>query len=204
MYPFERFTDEAKGVLTLAQEEAQRSRLAYIGTEHLVIGLARQESLGGRALLSLGQTVDGLRKAVEEVLGKNEARVVQQIIPTSRVKTVIEMSFDEARRQSSPYVGTHHLLVAILLEGEGLGASVLASGGVTVDRVRAEVERIKGSGMSEHVAEPGVRLRHRQRHLEIPDPQGRAIEVDVVFPLDYSDEECQAVIDRVKSAFRAG
>ena len=204
MYPFERFTDEAKGVLSLAQEEAQRSRLAYIGTEHLVIGLICQESLGGRALLGLGQTVDGLRKAVHEVLGKSEARAVQQIIPTSRVKTVIEMSFDEARHQASPHVGTDHILVAILLEGEGLGASVLAERGVTVGRVRAEVERLQAAGITEHVGDAGLRVRRKQRHLEVADPQGRAIEVDVAFPPEYSDDECEALIDRVKGVFRAG
>lgn len=202
MYPFERFTDEAKGVLTLAQEEAERSRLSYIGTEHLVIGLIRQEGLGGRALLSLDQSLDGLREAIQEVLGKHEARVVQSIIPTSRVKTVIEMAFDEARRQASPYVGTDHLLLAILLEGEGLGASVLATRGVTVDKVRVAVDRLQASGMIEHVVEPRIRMHRKQRHFEFADPRGQTIEVDVVFPLEYSEEEGQAVVDRIKGVFR--
>jgi ATP-dependent Clp protease ATP-binding subunit ClpC len=202
MYPFERFTEEAKGVLALAQEEAQRSRLSYIGTEHLVIGLIRQECLGGRALLSLGQSVDGLRKAIQEGLGKSEGRVVQSIIPTSRVKTVIEMSFDEARRQASPYVGTDHLLLAVLLEGEGLGASVLAARGVTVDNVRTELNRVQATGVTEHLAEPGIRAHRQRQHLEFADARGQTIEVDVVFPLESSPEECQAVVDRIKSVFR--
>jgi ATP-dependent Clp protease ATP-binding subunit ClpC len=204
MYPFERFTNEAKGVLTLAQEEAEVSHLAYIGTEHLVIGLIRQECLGGRALLNLSQSVDGLRKAIHEVLGKNEGRVVRQIIPTSRVKTVIEMAFDEARRQASPHVGTDHILVAILLEGDGLGASVLASRGVTVDKVRTEVDRLQQAGVTESIVEPPTRMHWKRRHLVIPDPKGQPIEVDVAFPLEYSDDECQAVIDRIKAAFRPG
>jgi ATP-dependent Clp protease ATP-binding subunit ClpC len=204
VYPFERFTNEAKGVLTLAQEEAEVSHLAYIGTEHLVIGLIRQECLGGRALLNLGQSVDGLRKAIQEVLGKNEGRVVRQIIPTSRVKTVIEMAFDEARRQASPHVGTDHILVAILLEGDGLGASVLASRGVTVDKVRTEVDRLQQAGVTESIVEPPSPIHRKRRHLVVPDPKGQPIEVDVAFPLEYSDDECQAVIDRIKAAFRAG
>jgi ATP-dependent Clp protease ATP-binding subunit ClpC len=203
MYPFERFTNEAKGVLTLAQEEAQRSDLSYIGTEHLVIGLIRQEGLGGRALLSLGQNVDGLRKAVQEGLGKSEAPAVQQIIPTSRVKTVIEMSFDEARRQASPHVGTDHLLLAILLEGEGLAASVLASKGVTVEKVRTEVDRLQAAGVREQVSRTGwVRRRHEQ--FNVADAEGRPIGVDLALPPEYSDDECQAVIDRIKGVFRAG
>lgn len=204
MYPFERFTDEAKGVLTLAQEEAQRTGLAYIGTEHLVIGLVRQEGLGGRALLSLGQSVDGLRKTMQEVVGKSEARAVQQIIPTSRVKTVIEMSFDEARRQASSHVGTDHILLAILLEGDGLGASILALRGVTLDRVRAEVDRLRAAGVAERLAEPTVLSHRKRRNLAIADADGKTIEVDLVFPTEYSDEECQAVIDRIKGLFRTG
>jgi len=202
MYPFERFTNEAKGVLALAQEEAERSRLAYIGTEHLVIGLIRQEGLGGRALLSLGQSVDGLRKTMLEVLGDSEARVVQQIIPTSRVKTIIEMSFDEARRQASSHVGTNHILLAILLEGDGLGASMLASSGVTVDKVRAEVDRLRAAGISEHVGEPPTRMHRKRRHFELADARGETIEVDLAFPPEYSEEDCQAVTDRIKAVFR--
>jgi ATP-dependent Clp protease ATP-binding subunit ClpC len=203
VYPFERFTNEAKGVLTLAQSEAEQSRLAYIGTEHLVIGLIRQDGLGGRALLNLGQSVDGLRQAVQDVIAKNEGRVVEQIIPTSRVKTVIEMAFDEARRQNSPHVGTDHLLLAILLEGDGLGASVLAARDVTVDKVRTEIGRLQETGVTEHVVDPSYRQRKRQ-HLVVPDPRGQPVDVDLAFPLEYSDAECQAVIDRIKAVIRAG
>jgi ATP-dependent Clp protease ATP-binding subunit ClpA len=203
MYPFERFTEAAKGVLMLAQKEAEQSHRSYIGTEHLVIGLILQEGLGGRALLSLGQSVDGLRKTMQEVLAENEARLVQQIIPTSRVKTVIEMSFDEARREGSPHVGTDHILLAILLEGEGLGASMLASRGVTVDKVRAEIHRLQAAGVTEHVGQTGwVRRRHEQ--FKVADAEGRPIEVDLGFPSEYSDEQSQAVVDRIKKAFRDG
>jgi len=204
VYPFERFTNEAKGVLTLAQAEAEQSRLAYIGTEHLVIGLIRQDRLGGRALLNLGQSVDGLRQAVQDVVAKSEGRVVEQIIPTSRVKTVIEMAFDEARRQNSPHVGTDHLLLAILLEGDGLGASVLAARDVTVDKVRTEIGRLQETGVIEHVVDPPYRMQRKRQHLIAPDPGGQPVEVDLAFPLEYSDAECQAVIDRIKAVIRAG
>ena len=202
MYPFERFTEAAKGVLTLAQEEAEGSHRSYIGTEHLVIGLIRQDCLRGRALLNLGQSVDGLRTTMQEVIGKSKARNAQQIIPTSQVKTVIELAFDEARRQASSHVGTDHILLAILLEGEGLGASMLALRGVTLDKVRAEIDRLQAAGgVTDQVGQTGwVRRRHEQ--FNVADAEGRSIELDVAFPSEYSDEQSQAVVDRIKNAFR--
>ena len=204
MYPFERFTNEAKGTLTLTQEEAERMHFAYIGTEHLVIGLIRQEGLGRRALLNLGQSVDGLRKAMQEVLGKSNAQVVQQIVPTSRVKTVIEMSFDEGRRQSSPHVGTDHILLAILLEGGGLGASMLAARGVTIDKVRSEFDRLHAAGIREHSGESPSRKPKVRRHFEVAGPKGEPIEIDLAFPAEYSDEECEVLTDRIKALFLSG
>jgi ATP-dependent Clp protease ATP-binding subunit ClpC len=208
VYPFERFTTEAKGVLTLAQEEAERSQHSYIGTEHLVIGLIRQDGLAARALVSLGQNTETLREAIREVADKKKEKTIQSRIPTSRVKRVIEMAFEDARRQGSSHVGTEHLLLAILMEGDGVGAQVLAERGVTVDKVRAEVDRLQAAGVKEQLAEPpgepAIGGRRHHRHFEVADAQGRAIEVDVVFPPEYSDEECQAVIDRIKSVFPPG
>jgi ATP-dependent Clp protease ATP-binding subunit ClpC len=112
MYPFERFTERAKKVLTLAQEEAERSHHSYIGTEHLLLGL------------------------------RNERIVIQQIIPTSRVKKVIEISFEEARRMGHNYVGTEHLLLGLLIEGEGIAAHVLEDLGANLEKVRNEIERL--------------------------------------------------------------
>src|SRR5207302_6580868 len=132
MYPFERFTDEAKGVLTLAQQEAERSHHSYIGTEHLVIGLSRQDGLAAKALANLGQNVEGLRQATRQILEKEGGAVVQAPIPTAEVKRVIEKAFAEARANRSPNVGTDHVLLAILIEGEGVGAKVLVERGVTL------------------------------------------------------------------------
>ena|SRR2546428_1512006 len=204
VYPFERFTNEAKGVLTLAQEEAERSHLSYIGTEHLVIGLIRQDGLAARALVSLGQNAEGLREAIREVADRKEEMTIQSLIPTSRVKRVIEMAFDDARRQGSTHVGTEHILLAILMEGDGVGAQVLAERGLTVDKVRAEVDRLQAAGVNEQMSEPASRGPRHHRHFEVADAQGRAIELDLVFPTEYSDEECQAVIDRIKSVFPPG
>ncbi|HEY6380131.1 MAG TPA: ATP-dependent Clp protease ATP-binding subunit [Candidatus Dormibacteraeota bacterium] len=151
MYPFERFTERAKKVLTLAQEEAERSHHSYIGTEHLLLGLLREgEGLAAKVLNNLGVEINKVRSTIESVLGRNERIIIQQIIPTSRVKKVIEISFEEARRMGNNYVGTEHLLLGLLIEGEGIAAHVLEDLGATLDKVRAEIERLlHESGLEE-------------------------------------------------------
>jgi ATP-dependent Clp protease ATP-binding subunit ClpC len=143
LYPFERFTERAKKVLTLAQEEAERSHHSYIGTEHLLLGLLREgEGLAAKVLNNLGVEIGKVRQTIESVLGRNERIIIQQIIPTSRVKKVIEISFEEARRMGHNYVGTEHLLLGLLIEGEGIAAHVLEDLGASLDKVRAEIERL--------------------------------------------------------------
>jgi hypothetical protein len=155
IYPFERFTERAKKVLTLAQEEAERSHHSYIGTEHLLLGLLRErEGLAAIVLNNLGVDIGIVRKTIEFVLGRDERIIIQQIIPTSRVKKVIELSFEEARRLGHDYVGTEHLLIGLLLEGEGIAAHVLQDLGATLANVRADIERLLVSAGAE---EPGPR-----------------------------------------------
>lgn len=152
MYPFERFSAPAKTVLTLAQEEAERSRHSYIGTEHLLVALIRaDEGSAAGVLRILGVTVEATRAAVEAALGRNERILIQQIIPTSGVKKVIEIAFEEARRRGRNYVGTDHILLALMIEGEGVAAHVLADIGMTIDAVRDAIER---EGKSEEAAGP--------------------------------------------------
>ncbi len=149
-YPYERFTERAKKVLTLAQEEAERSHHSYIGTEHLLLGLLREgEGLAAKVLNNLGVEIGKVRQTIESVLGRSERIVIQQIIPTSRVKRVIEISFEEARRMGKTYVGTEHLLLGLLIEGEGIAAHVLEDLGASLDRVRAEIERLEGDARRE-------------------------------------------------------
>ena len=146
MYPFERFTERAKKVLTLAQEEAERSHHSYIGTEHLLLGLLREgEGLAAKVLNNLGVEIGKVRQTIEAVLGRNERILIQQIIPTSRVKKVIEISFDQAKRMGHNYVGTEHLLLGLLIEGEGIAAKVLVDLGATLEKVRSEIERLLGA-----------------------------------------------------------
>ena len=149
MYPFERFTESAKRVLTLAQEEAERSHHSYIGTEHLLLGLMRdQDGRAAQALQNLGLEIDKVRAAIASVLGRSERTIIQQITPTSRVKKVIEISFEEARRLGSQYVGSEHLLLGLVIEGEGVAAHVMTDLGATRLRVEAEINRLATPGAS--------------------------------------------------------
>ncbi len=141
MYPFERFTEKAKKVLTLAQDEAEKSHHSYIGTEHLLLGLLREgDGLAAKVLANLGVEIDKVRDTIDSVLGRNERIIVQQIIPTSRVKKVIEIAFEEAKRMNNTYVGTEHLLLGLLIEGEGIAAHVLEDLGANLDKVRHELD----------------------------------------------------------------
>ena len=143
MYPFERFSEQAKKTLTLAQEEAERSHHSYIGTEHVLLGVMRNpDGVGAKVLNSLGVDIESVRAVLTSVIGRSERILIQQIIPTSRVKKVIELSFEEARRQGSDHVGTEHLLVGLLLEREGIAAHILKDIGVTIERVRVEIEAL--------------------------------------------------------------
>jgi ATP-dependent Clp protease ATP-binding subunit ClpC len=148
MYPFERFTERAKRVLTLAQEEAQAASQSYIGTEHLLVAMLREAGgIAAIALANLGVRTDQVREAVQAVLtSPPPIEGPATVIPTSRVKRVVEVSFEEARRMGHNYVGTEHLLLGILIEGEGIAAKVLVDLGVTLDGARAEIERLLEAG----------------------------------------------------------
>ena len=156
MYPFERFTELAKKVLALAQEEAERSHHSYIGTEHVLLGLLREgDGIAAKVLNNLGVEIEKVRPTVESLLGRDKRLTVQQqIIPTSRVKKVIELSFEEARRTGQNYVGSEHLLLGLLTEGEGIAAHILEDLGANLDKVRAEIERIRQGSTVEDTEPP--------------------------------------------------
>lgn len=155
MYPFERFSEQSKRVLTKAQEEAERSHKTYIGTEHLLIALFQVDgAVAPRILADLGVEIGSVRGAINEVLGSDPRIAIRQIIPTSRVKRVIEIAFEEARRWGDRHVGTDHLLLAVLIEGEGIAARVLVDLGVTQDRVRDEMSRLSAAGLRQEALPP--------------------------------------------------
>src|SRR5881396_419459 len=137
---FDKFTERARRVLTLAQEEALRFNHNYIGTEHFLLGLVREgEGVAAKALANLGVDLNKVRSAVEVIIGRGDRAVMGEIGLTPRAKKVIELAVDEARRMGHHYIGTEHLLLAMVREGEGIAAGVLESLGVSLDRARAEV-----------------------------------------------------------------
>ena len=140
---FEKFSERARRVLSLAQEEAQRFNHNYIGTEHILLGLVREtEGVAARVLSNLGVELSKVRSAVEFIIGRGERQTPGEIGLTPRAKKVIELAVDEARRLNHHYIGTEHILIGLMREGEGVAAGVLESLGITLDKVRAETSRI--------------------------------------------------------------
>src|SRR5881397_2098361 len=137
---FDKFTERARKVLSLAQEEAKRFQHNYIGTEHLLLGLVREgEGVAAKVLSNLGVELNKVRSAVEFIIGRGDRIVLGEIGLTPRAKKVIELAVDEARRLNHHYIGTEHLLLGLVREGEGIAAGVLESLGVSLDKVRSQV-----------------------------------------------------------------
>ncbi|MSQ14554.1 MAG: ATP-dependent Clp protease ATP-binding subunit [Dehalococcoidia bacterium] len=145
---FDKFTERARRVLSLAQEEAQRFNHNYIGTEHLLLGLAREgDGLAAKILANLGVELNKVRSAVEFIIGKGDRPTTGEVGLTPRAKKVIELAVDEARRLNHHYIGTEHLLLGLVREGEGIAAGVLESLGVNLEKVRSETTKILSQSM---------------------------------------------------------
>jgi ATP-dependent Clp protease ATP-binding subunit ClpC len=143
---FDKFTERAQRVLTLAQQEAERFDHNYIGTEHLLLGLLREDNgVAAMALANLGVELDMARSQVDAIIGRGEHAAAGAIGLTPRAKKVIELAVDEARRFGHHYIGTEHLLLGLVREGEGIAAGVLESLGVSLERVRAGVQLMLGT-----------------------------------------------------------
>jgi ATP-dependent Clp protease ATP-binding subunit ClpC len=143
---FEKFSERARRVLSLAQEEAQRFNHNYIGTEHMLLGLVREtEGVAALVLSNLNVELVKVRSAVEFIIGRGERPTPGEIGLTPRAKKVIELAVDEARRLNQTYIGTEHLLVGLMREGEGVAAGVLESLGVSLEKVREETNNILAS-----------------------------------------------------------
>src|SRR5690349_24133883 len=140
---FDKFTERARKVLQLAQEEAQRFNHNYIGTEHLLLGLVREgEGVAAKVLGNLGVELNKVRSAVEFIIGRGDRIVLGDIGLTPRAKKVIELAVDEARRLNHHYIGTEHLLLGLVREGEGIAAGVLESLGVNLEKVRTQTIQV--------------------------------------------------------------
>jgi ATP-dependent Clp protease ATP-binding subunit ClpC len=137
---FERFTDRARRAVVLAQEEARRLNHAHIGTEHLLLGLIHEgEGVAARALEALGIERAAVRREVEEIVGRGQHPPPGHIAFTPRAKTALELSLREANQLGHNYIGTEHILLGLLREGDGVAARVLVKMGVDLNRVRQQV-----------------------------------------------------------------
>lgn len=146
MFMFGRFTERAQQVLVLAQEEAKRLSHNFIGTEHLLLGLVREGSgIAARALQNMGVDLNKVRQEVERIIPKGDKPVIQGISYTPRAKRVVELAIEEGQNLGHNYVGTEHILLGLLREGEGIAAQVLTNLGIDLKRARKEVIQLLGA-----------------------------------------------------------
>jgi len=146
---FERFTDRARRVVVLAQEEARMLNHNYIGTEHILLGLIHEgEGVAAKALESLGISLEAARQQVEEIIGQGQQAPSGHIPFTPRAKRILELSLREALQLGHNYIGTEHILLGIVCEGEGVAAQVLVRLGADSNRVRRQViEQSSSTGL---------------------------------------------------------
>ncbi len=160
---FERFTDRARRVVVLAQEESRRLDHNFIGTEHILLGLIQErEGVAAQALGALGIRLEAVRARVEEIVGRGDSTPSGHIPFTPRAKKVLELSLREALQFGHNYIGTEHLLLGLIREGEGVAATVLVGLGADLESVRQKVVQLlaggPGSGVPpELLADPGTR-----------------------------------------------
>jgi len=199
---FEQFTDRARRVIVLAQEEARMLYHGYIGTEHILLGLVREdEGVAARALESLGISLAAVRQQVEEIIGQGEQAPSGHIPFTPRAKKVLELSRRESRQLGHNYIGTEHILLGLIREGDGVAAQVLVTLGADLNRMRQQVIQL----LHGHSAEEPISARSAGLELSLPTVQARlkaveqrlaAIEQRVGTGPDTSDLDVQ--IDRIR------
>src|ERR1700730_13860067 len=149
---FERFTERARRVVVLAQEEARMLNHNYIGTEHILLGLIREgQGVAGRALESLGISLEAVRQQVEQIIGRGQQAPSGHIPFTPRAKKVLELSLREAQQLGHNYIGTEHILLGLLREGSGVAAQVLVKLGADLNRARQQVVRLLHGHQGEDV-----------------------------------------------------
>ncbi len=177
---YDKFTERARHVLTLAQEEARRFNHNYIGPEHLVLGLVGEgNGIAARVLGNLGVQLPQVREAVGSIIGRGEAMIGGEIGLTPRAKKVIELAVDEARRLNHNYIGTEHLLLGLVREGDGIAAEVLEARGVTLPRIRDEIVReialMERVGPMETARDKIARVLIGKRTTEPSGPKGNVV-----------------------------
>src|SRR2546427_2197269 len=141
---WQRFTERARRVVFFAQEEAGRLGENYVSTEHLLLGLVREnDSVAARILDRLGVSLGRIRSEIERQVTRGDGRLGQDMQLTPRAKRVIDLAYDEARQLNNNYIGTEHLLLGLIREGEGLAGRVLAKLGADLDKVRLDVAYVR-------------------------------------------------------------
>src|SRR3970040_2901241 len=149
MAMFERFTERARRVIILAQEEAKRLNHSAVGTEHILLGIIREgEGVASKVLESLNISPERVRAEIEGAIGRGERAPHEEVAFTPPAKKALELAMEEARRLGHNYIGTEHLLLGLVREGEGIAAGVLESLGVNLDKVRHEVIRVLSQSSS--------------------------------------------------------
>ncbi len=190
---FERFSDRSRRVVVLAQTEARRLDHNYIGTEHILLGLISEgEGVAARALESLGISLDAARQQVEEIIGQGQQVPSGHIPFTPRAKKVLELSLREALQLGQNYIGTEHILLGLIREGDGVAAQVLVRLGTDLNRVRQQVIQLLHGYPAEEPG-PGVDVR-----LEIFEQRLTAIEQRVGIGPDTGDLDEQIKVVRAE------
>jgi ATP-dependent Clp protease ATP-binding subunit ClpA len=157
MTQFDRFTERARKVLLLAQEESARFNHNHVGTEHFLLAIVREgDSVAARVLINMGVQLPKVRSAVEYTIGRGEHSTIGRVGLTARSKKVLELAVDESRRLNHRYIGTEHLLLGLVREGDGIAAGILESLGCNLDSVRAQVLDIMSKTPLAQL--PGLRL----------------------------------------------
>jgi ATP-dependent Clp protease ATP-binding subunit ClpA len=184
---FERFTDRARRVIVLAQEEARLLNHNYIGTEHLMLGLAHEgQGVAAKTLESLGIRLEALRAQVEEIIGQGAQAPSGHIPFTPRAKKVLELSLRESQQLGHNYIGTEHILLGLIREGEGVAAQVLVKLGADLARARGQVIQL----LSGSAGGPEAAARTRLVRMSVPDELREAEE-----QLDQVRRQKEAAID---------
>ncbi|HSU70943.1 MAG TPA: ATP-dependent Clp protease ATP-binding subunit, partial [Micrococcaceae bacterium] len=202
---FERFTDRARRVVVLAQEEARMLNHNYIGTEHILLGLIHEgEGVAAKALESLSISLDGVREQVQEIIGQGQQAPSGHIPFTPRAKKVLELSLREALQLGHNYIGTEHILLGLIREGEGVAAQVLVKLGADLNRVRQQVIQLlsgyqgkepvaSGSSQSEGTPAGSVVLDQFGRNLT---QAARENKLDPVIGREHEMERVMQVLSR--------
>jgi ATP-dependent Clp protease ATP-binding subunit ClpC len=171
---FEKFTDKARRVVVLAQEEAKMLNHNYIGTEHLLLGLIHEgEGVAAKSLEALGISLDAVREQVQEIIGTGQTAPSGHIPFTPRAKKVLELSLREALQLGHSYIGTEHLLLGLIREGEGVAAQVLTKLGADTNRVRQQVIQLLSGFQGKEAVQVGGENNAPQKGSQILDQFGR-------------------------------